>query len=205
LTVRALSGLIGLSALSCSEESQQLSVYGLEERYALRAEVSSSDCEVSGARLSAAEASAALTVSALGEFIYLALEGEAEPLTATLCRDPAGEPVRLCLYGERVSGFAPSLASGVGGQQVSRCEARVSLEAREAPSAARCCEGPWESALEVTRAEDGRTSLRGALRGALQTRALSASGEELTDEESATRCGVAGACGFTVRLEATPE
>ena len=200
-----LSLLSALSALSCGEESQRLSVYGLEESYTLRAHLSSSDCEVSGAQLSAGETSGALTVSALGDVIYLELDGEEEPLTATLCRDPSGEPRRLCLYGERARGFSPSLASGGGEDPISRCEARVTLEERGAPSAARCCEGPWESALEVTRAEGGRTALSGQLRGALQTRALSASGEALTDEASAARCGGARACGFTIELEATPE
>ena len=116
-------------------------MYWLEERYTLRAQLSSSDCEVSGGQLSAEEASGALTVSALGGVIYLELEGEAQPLTATLCRDPGGEPRRLCVYGERVSGFAPSLASG-GEDPIRRCEARASLDEREAPSEARCCEGP---------------------------------------------------------------
>ncbi|MBM4290331.1 MAG: hypothetical protein FJ138_01855 [Deltaproteobacteria bacterium] len=197
--------------LSCDDERQRLSVYGLEERYALRSALRWSDCELSGAQLSAEGASGALKVSVSGDVVYLELAGEAAPLTATLCRGEGGAPRRLCLYGERVSAFPPSALSAGGaagsaaGSALSRCEARVSLSAQEAPSEERCCAGGWESALEVLEGVDGRPLLRGAARGSLLTRALSAQGEALTDEASAARCGGARACGFEVTLEGSPQ
>jgi hypothetical protein len=199
-TGRAL--IIALIALSCDTERARLSVYGLEERYTLSAALVWSDCELSGAQLSAEGVSGDVTVSALASVVYLELPGGGGALTATLCEE-GGEPKRLCLYGERASGFTPSALSGAG-EALSRCEARVTLSPQGAPSAARCCEGGLESALEVTRGEGGRARLTGKVRGSLSTRPLSPEGEALTDEASAARCGGAQECSFEVQLEANP-
>ena len=189
-------------AVSCDTERARLSVYGLEERYTLRATLTWSDCELNGAQLSAEGASGELTVSAIESVVYLELAGAGESLKATLCEEE-GAPRRLCLYGERVSGFSPSELSGAG-VPLSRCEARVSLSAQEAPSPASCCEGSLESTLEVVRADGEGARLLGSIRGELSTRALSTEGEALTDEASVTRCGGSRRCGFEVQLEAIP-